>query len=476
MFPWKTALTAFTLATMLVSLKAWDWRSSASLLDFRPRQIVLAPTEDQVKNYTLLTANANKPDPRRIADAGSSMAAFYGALMQTEQGRPGAVTRVVHYGESPTTADMITADVRALLQAKFGDAGHGFALVAKPWAWYQHRGVEVSGSNWSIHPAHQGHLKDGLFGLGGVTFVGTSGATARVKVQDKRHTIVEVSYLAQPDGGSFAFYAGETVLGTVETAADSNTPGYASFRVPEGTAEYSIRDVKGKVRLFGVRLAKTAPGVVYDSLGLNGASIMVPSRSFNEDHWAAQLKHAQPHLVVLNYGINESVYAAFVESALEKELRRVIARIRKAVPEASILLMAPMDRGDRDASGTIVTPKSLTRVVEIQSKVAADTGIGFFNTFEAMGGPGTMAKWYTDTPRLVSADLLHPMPAGARKVGKLFYDALLAGYLRHKVMERSKSLPNVASSEPRPQAPKPPMDSKADPQTPPAAPAPQSNP
>ena len=247
--------------------------------------------------------------------------------------------------------------------------------------------------------------------------------------------------------------------------------------MPEGTAEYSIRDVKGKVRLFGVRLAKTAPGVVYDSLGLNGASIMVPSRSFNEDHWAAQLKHAQPHLVVLNYGINESVYAAFVESALEKELRRVIARIRKAVPEASILLMAPMDRGDRDSSGTIVTPKALTRVVEIQSKVAADTGIAFFNTFEAMGGAGTMAKWYTDTPRLVSADLLHPMPAGAKKVGKLFYDALLAGYLRYKVMERSKSLPNVAANEPKPQVPKPTAASQADPQT--ASPAPaaaQANP
>ncbi|HMC62708.1 MAG TPA: hypothetical protein VKJ01_26175, partial [Candidatus Solibacter sp.] len=34
----------------------------------------------------------------------------------------GAVTRIVHYGDSPTTADLITGDVRSLLQKRFGDA------------------------------------------------------------------------------------------------------------------------------------------------------------------------------------------------------------------------------------------------------------------------------------------------------------------------------------------------------------------
>ena len=454
MFPWKTALTAATLAALLILLNAWSWRSAATLLDFHPRQITLAPTEDQLKDYSRLAASTNRPDPRRIAGSASSMAAFYTALLATEQRRPGAVTRIVHYGESPTTADMITADVRSLLQSRFGDAGHGFALVAKPWAWYQHRGVDVAGANWSIHPAHQGHLKDGLFGLGGVAFIGASDASARIKLQDKRHTLIEVAYLAQPDGGSFTVSAGDTLLGSVDTAATKPAPGYASFPVPAGTAEFMIGGVTGSVRLFGIRLAKAGPGVMYDSLGLNGASITVPSRRFNEEHWAAQLQHAQPNLVVLNYGINESVYAAFVESSLEKELLRVIARIRKAVPNASILLMAPMDRGDRAGAGEIITPKALTRVVEIEAKVAADTGIAFFNTFEAMGGRGTMGKWYTGTPRLVSADLIHPMPAGARKVGELFYQALVDGYLRFKVIQLNRQLQPVAAlvapARPRP--------------------------
>jgi lysophospholipase L1-like esterase len=431
--PKKPALTIVTLAVLLTALNAWNWRSVTTLFDFQPRKIALTPTEDQLKDYASLAARSALPDAKRIVDPAGNMAAFYEALIATEQGRPGAVTRVVHYGESPTTADMITADVRSLLQQRFGDAGHGFALVAKPWAWYQHRGIEVRGEQWAIHPAHQGALKDGLFGLGGVTFVGAAGASAQVKVFDRRHTTLEVSFLAQPAGGTFEVLADQQSLGMVDTAAEATAPGFRSFAAPEGVGQFSLVVRQGNVRLFGVRLGKSRPGVVYDSVGLNGASIVVPSRQFNEDHWIRQLRHAAPHLVVINYGINESVYAAFVESSLEKELVRVIGRIRKALPDSSILIMAPMDRGDRDASGNIITPRSLIRVVEIQAKVAREQQCAFFDTFAAMGGSGTMAKWYQSTPRLVSADLLHPLPAGARKVGELFYAALLDGFLRHKL-------------------------------------------
>ena len=62
---------------------------------------------------------------------------FYAALLK------GGTVRILHYGDSPTTGDLITADARALLQKQFGDAGTGFVLIARPWAWYNHRGVEM---------------------------------------------------------------------------------------------------------------------------------------------------------------------------------------------------------------------------------------------------------------------------------------------------------------------------------------------
>src|SRR5579871_4617060 len=108
-----------------------------------------------------------------------SLDTFYAALRRTESKEPGAVTRVLHYGDSPTTADSITSDVRRLLQARFGDAGHGFLLIAKPWAWYGHAGITLEGSGWMIEPASQARARDGIHGLGGVSFRGAPGATSR---------------------------------------------------------------------------------------------------------------------------------------------------------------------------------------------------------------------------------------------------------------------------------------------------------
>ena len=99
--------------------------------------------------------------------------------------------------------------------------------------------------------------------------------------------------------------------------------------------------------------------------------------------------------------------------------------------------MSPMDRGERNASGQIETVPALQRLVELERKIAANEGVAFFNTFEAMGGNGTMAKWYAAEPRLVGADFIHPMPGGAKIIGNLLYKAILDGYNHHKTGKRT---------------------------------------
>ena len=76
-----------------------------------------------------------------------------------------------------------------------------------------------------------------------------------------------------------------------------------------------------------------------------------------------------------------------------------------------------------------------SRLVKIESKVAEDTGVAFFNTFQAMGGDGTMGRWYAAEPRLVGSDYIHPMPAGAKIVGELLYGSLRDGYNDYKLRQ-----------------------------------------
>jgi lysophospholipase L1-like esterase len=96
--------------------------------------------------------------------------------------------------------------------------------------------------------------------------------------------------------------------------------------------------------------------------------------------------------------------------------------------------MSPMDRGQNN-DGEIETLPTIPRIVDIQRRVAAALDCGFFNTFAVMGGAGTMARWYDSQPRLVSADYIHPTPAGARIIAQAFVRELTAGLNRYKLRQ-----------------------------------------
>jgi lysophospholipase L1-like esterase len=217
----------------------------------------------------------------------------------------------------------------------------------------------------------------------------------------------------------------------IPTAGDK-APGFGVFEVRGGASSLEL-EPDGPVRLFGITAEKAAPGVVYDTIGLNGASITILSRMFNLAHWTAELQHRNPDLVTINYGTNEADFAAFIDKQYEIELREAIRRVRAALPKTSILITGPMDRGRRNSSGDIETMDTIPRIVDIQRRVAAETGCGFFDTFTAMGGVGTMSRWYNAQPRLVSADFIHPYPAGGKIIAGIFVKQVESGLARYQL-------------------------------------------
>ena len=444
--PVKTALAilVFGAAVLVqkaipaISYYAFDPRSASQVLDFKPR----LPAADFDISPLTSEALLDRLRERRMAaiashslmDPEHSLDHFYAALER------GGVTRVLHYGDSPTTADLITADVRSMMQQEFGNAGTGFVLIARPWAWYNRRGVDMSASNWQIDIGGNSPLKDGLNGLGAVSFRGTPGAVANWTLKDPMHRSVEVYYLAEPDGGDFTLECEGQLLGTVHAKAEQEGPGFAHFDIPEGASHFTLRVASGSVRLYGVDFRRGGAGVVYTSAGINGANVTLLSRALNQRHWAQELQHYNPDLVVINYGTNESGFPNFVDTTWGREMRLAVQRLHAALPGTSILLMSPMDRGTRTETGDIDTLAAIPRLVNTESKVALDMNVAFFNTFEAMGGQGTMARWYAAEPRLVGADYIHPMPAGAKIVGELLFSALREGYVRHRLQETKQKM------------------------------------
>jgi lysophospholipase L1-like esterase len=430
----------------LYNWRVFEWPTALHVLDFQPRQSSATPLEEEQARLRpdLTPARQNA---HRIVDPQTVLAPFYAALLRAERREPHAVVRILHYGDSPSTADLITADVRTLLQRRFGDAGHGVYLIAKPWAWYDHRGVWSKSSGWVIDPATRHAQQDGWYGLGGVSFTGRPGAWSKFALREPGQTRLTLHYVGQPGSGKVRITAGDVPIATLDTSMPQKIAARETWRIPAEAQEFEIQVEDAPVRLFCVEFQKDSIGVIYNSLGLNGTWAGVLAWYMNGPHWSDQLKEARPDLVVLNYGTNESGFPKYVDSTYVKDFREIVRRIHTALPGTPILIMSPMDRGAREGGGTIGTISALPRLVQKQAQIAADTGCAFFNTFEAMGGSGTMGRWYMAEPRLVSADFIHPLPSGARIVGTLLYQALTDGYNNWK-MQQLRQAHVVAAANP----------------------------
>ncbi len=412
-----------------------------------PGQAGIGVTSPQVAGATVKTGSvrpvaggaapaqlATSPEAAQLQDASGALRPFFAKLWALQRhGSPDVVT-VLHYGDSPTTADLITGDVRSMLQERFGDAGKGFNLGAKPWAWYGHRDVEMSDKGWSSSQKDAtpvGRMKPSVYGLGGGIFVGSVGAQTTYTVRGASQTSVVVDYLGTP-GGTLVVSSNGSRIATIDTAGAGPTE--HEVALPDGTNAVKLEVTAGTVKLFGVNFRRGNNGVIYDSLGLNGATTTVLSRTFDEPTWAAELQAAKPSLIVINYGTNESQFGGLVDT-LDRELRAAIEKTRAAAPGVPVLVMSPMDRGEGNGTSGIHTNPLIPRIVAIQQQVAADEHCAFFNTYAAMGGDGTMARWYAAKPRLITADLIHPTPQGAEYVAQLMVAALYRAYDQWKSTE-----------------------------------------
>jgi len=392
-----------------------------------------AQANDEVKASAVRAAR-----PGEIEDpSGRALNAFFAALVKTETA--GGQTRVCHYGDSPITNDGITSTVRRLLQQRFGDAGHGFILIDKPWGWYGHIGV--------THEASRGWQSDPMFiskgehyyGLGGVSFTANvANVTASFGTPSDGDTgrsvaAFDVYYLARPGGGDFEVAVDGQFNSRVATASDQIVSGFQRVGVEEGAHQLTIRTIgNGPVQLFGVVLESLRGGVEYDSLGVNGAFIGLLAHYTDADHWAEQLRHRRPDLVIIGYGANESQFERLPMDQYEQDTKEAIRRIRAALPDASIMLVGPMDRGMRGAGGGIVTRPMIPKLIAYQRRIAAETGCAFFDTFSAMGGEGTVARWFDAKPRLMGGDFTHPTWQGSEIVGTLIDDAIIRAYEEYK--------------------------------------------
>ncbi|MEM1417491.1 MAG: GDSL-type esterase/lipase family protein [Myxococcota bacterium] len=377
-----------------------------------------------------------------LEDEVGGLGPFYEALLATARREPGAITRVAHYGDSSIATDLWTSTMRERLQRRFGDAGHGFVLLAKGYMPYRHRGIETDASDdWALREIVRNHdPRDQRYGYGGVQYRGRPGSWARFSTAERGDlgtaaSRFELWYQTYGRGGLVKIEVDGEEARVVDTrapeTADGSPPplgdGVEVVEVEDGAHTFEVRfGGRGQPRLYGVVLEREGPGVVYDSLGLVGAR--APRLlNYEPGHIAWQIAKRDVDLLVLGFGGNEASDGLTAER-YEADYRRVIRRMRAGRADLGCLIVAPLDQATRDERGRVVTLPNVPLIVDAQRRAAADAGCAFFDTWSAMGGEGSMGRWLRASPRLAMGDLRHATPAGYAVVGNLLFEALMEGF------------------------------------------------
>jgi lysophospholipase L1-like esterase len=373
---------------------------------------------------------------REIEDPHGSLRRFYRQLGRVVRGRP-VLARMGVYGTSMNGADRTTSQLRRLLQRRFGDGGKGFVPVAAGWRYQRQQDVEWRFDGWRTFVVNRGDGPLDRYGYGGVvatnrtrraeSVIGTVGGDG----PGTRVGHFTIFHQAWPGGGDLDARVDDGAPRTISTRAAQPTDRIERIDVADGAHRLTLRagsDGLEDLRLYGVAMERDGPGVVVDGLGLVGAFTRV-LRLFGEGHIERQVQQRDPDLLVFWMGANDAVSRSvpFDPPQHRAHYRGILRRFRAASPTMSCMVMSILDKGER-VNGRVRTRERVPRMVALQREIALAEGCAFFDTYEATGGDGTMGRWYTSSPRLVTSDLGHLTAAGSRVTGTLLYRALLKGY------------------------------------------------
>ena len=355
----------------------------------------------------------------------SALVPFFEQLIRYQRGEASedstSTLRILQYGDSHTAADEWTADIRSLLQGQFGDGGAGYSLAGRPWNSYRHADLRSNATGGWYSDGLVGRAGDGRYGLGGVSIsTARAGESISLAAECER---AELFYLQQPGGGDIEFEADGQTVETIRTEGETQ-PGYFVYKTTPGAHKFSVRTLSAApVRLFGWVTEKNK-GVTYEELGINGAqaSIML---NWDDAVLGSNIARRNPALVVLAYGTNEAGGKDWTYATYRDMFTGLIAKLRRATPLASILVLGPPDRYYY-YRGHWAPLEKVGAIIAAQRDASLASGCAFWDTREKMGGAGAMRQWVLSG--LAQYDHVHFTGSGYGRLGSAMYRDLMNEY------------------------------------------------
>lgn len=339
----------------------------------------------------------------------------------------GEDVRIAFMGDSFIEGDILTSDLRAILQETFGGRGVGFVACDIPFATVR-KSVLRASTGWTAYSVMKPKslpesVKD-MFFVSGYVASGKAGATTRWSATDVFPTLDSCTrarvLLYSRDSSRVTIEINDSLNHTFDIeGADYLREVYVEAEVES----MRIRVEEGSVLCYGASLEGDG-GVVVDNFSVrsnNGHAIFGTSAKVNRQ--ADDILGYD--LVVLQYGLNIMQKGQRGYSRYRDQLCDMIAYVERCFPEAAIMVLGVSDRWVKNEETSRYEPIGSVDALTSYQRAAADScGVAFWNTSKAMSQLGGMPAFVSNG--WAAKDYTHINFQGGKRIARELATAIVS--------------------------------------------------
>ena len=362
-----------------------------------------------------------KLNPEELVGNTSQLSSFFNELKNSKNKQ----VRIAHYGDSGIETDMVSADLREILQSKFGGKCVGFVPVFSEGVNYRQSINFDYSKSWEMFGVNSKNPNRLPVGISGKVFINNEPAFFEysTKTRYKNSRDFDVVRLFYSNANSSTIYYSlngkNKEAAKLESGSDLKV---LVIQTPKSTSiRFEIPQAK-QAYFYGISL-ESNNGVYVDNFALRG-NTGIALRDIPNEIYKSFNKELDYKLILLQFGLNALSSRTGNYDRYEKEMVKVINQIKHAFPNVPIIMIGASDRSVKKGADFITDP-SLEDLIKTQLNISKSADVLYWNEFESMGGKNSMPKWVEHNPPFAYRDYIHFNEEGVKKIAEMFSSVLL---------------------------------------------------
>ena len=406
-----------------------------------------------------------------INDTTNSMSAFINELSDLYNGKD-TVINIVHLGDSHIQAGFLSGRTMRLLQNSFGNAGRGWiapfklSKVNEPNDYFISSNIKewIAGRCIQLRPK----CPWGIGGIGiqteakninfDVTIAPNNGAGYSFNkiLLYRDYNAAPMTPLTDNDSATKLSWGHQIhdniVIDTFMMpnlidafsikSVDLTTYNYLNSEMPFADEESAVvansqqRNIITKTpnTYYGFMLTNSNPGVLYHSIGVNGAKF----KDYTSREYVRQLSLLKPSLLIISLGTNESFGRNFSKTEFEAQIDSLVRLVHEEIPGVTLLITTPVEsykRVYRNKKRYYERNVNIAKVADVITSYAKKEGIAYWDLYSVAGGNNSCKMWFD--AKMFGRDRIHFSRVGYEEQGSLLYKAIIRSYISAQNTEDS---------------------------------------